>query len=101
MSTPSTVSVGGNASGGFARPDASVSSSLGMSEEDDATYSPLPELRKRAARERRWLGETLIVLQERTHGKKKQLDMDSAALFVEESLANEEVREMSVCVCHA
>ena len=51
--------------------------------------SPSPKLGGRAARELRWLGETQNDLQGRTRGEQKQLDLDSAALFVEEAVANE------------
>ena len=63
--------------------------------------SPSPKLGGRAAHELRWLGETPVVRQGRTHGEQRQFDLDSAALFVEEALATEELQEwLSVSVMH-
>ena len=85
MSTPPITSAGVCTSRGTASPGASVESSPFVSEEDEADDSPLPKLGGRAAHELRGLGETSVVRQGRTHGQRRQLDLDSAALFVEES----------------
>ena len=47
--------------------------------------SPSPKLGGRAVHELRWLGQTPVVRQGRTRGERRQLDLSSAALFVEES----------------
>lgn len=78
MSTPTAVSIGDNAS---------------IHEEDDANDSPLPELGGRADGRLRWLAETRIVMQGRTCREQKRLDINSAALFAEEALAIEGIRE--------
>ena len=52
-----------------------------------------PGLGGRAARELRWFEEITVVRQGRTRGEQRQLDLDSAALFVEEALATEELQE--------
>ena len=48
-------------------------------------YSPSPKMGGRAAHELRWLGQTPVVRQGCTRGERRQLDLGSAALFVEES----------------
>lgn len=68
-STGGEISIGDNASGGTVSPGASVQSSQGVSEEDDANDSSLPELGGRDNRRLRWLGETPIVLKRRTRGE--------------------------------
>ena len=99
MSTPFATSAGVNASGGTASPGASLESSPSIFEEDKADDSPSPELGGRAAHELRWLAETLIVRQGRARGEQRHLDLDSAALFVEQALATEELQEwLSVSV---
>ena len=70
---------------GTASPCASVKSSTSVSEEVEDDDSPSPKLGGRAAQELRWLGETPVVRQWRTRGEQRQLDLDSVALFVEES----------------
>ena len=72
----------GHASGSTSSPGASVESSPSVSEEDKADDSSSAELGGRAARELRWLGEILVVRQACTRGEPRQLDLDSAALFV-------------------
>ena len=63
--------------------------------------SPSPKLGGRATHELRWLGETPVVQLGRTCGEQRQFDLDSAALFVEEALATEELQEwLSVSVMH-
>ena len=63
--------------------------------------SPSPKLGGRAAHELRWLGETPVVRQGRTRRERRRFDLDSAALFVEEALATEELQEwLSVSVMH-
>ena len=86
MSTPPATSAGVNASGGIAIPGASVEPSPSVSEEDEVDDSISPELGRRAARELRWHGETPVVRQRRTREEQKQLDLDSAGLFVEKHL---------------
>ena len=93
MSTPPATSAGVNASGSTVSPGASVESSLSVSEEDEVDDSPSPKLGGTTAHELRWLGETTVVRQGRTRGEQRQFDLDSAALFVEESLATEELHE--------
>ena len=101
MSTPPATSAGVNASGDTASPGASVESSPSVSEGDEADDSPLPKLGGRTAHELRWLGKTRVVRQGRTHGKQRRFDLDSAALFVEEALAAEELQEwLPVSVTH-
>ena len=101
MSTPPATSAGVNASGGTASPGASVELSPSVSEEDEVDDSPSPKLGGRAAHELRWLVETPVVRQGRTRGEQRQFDLDSAALFVEEALATEELQEwLSVSVMH-
>ena len=101
MSTPPAASAGVNASGGTASPGASVESSPSVSEEGEADDSPSPELGGRAAHELRWLGETAVVRQRCTRGYQRQIDLDSAALLVENVLATEEFQEwLSVSVMH-
>ena len=101
MSTPYATSTGVNASGGTVSPGASVEQSSSVSEGDEADDSPSPELGGSAAREPRWLGENPVVRQGRTRGEQRQLDMDTAALIVEEAPATEELREwLSVSVMH-
>ena len=87
MSTPPATSAGVNVSASIANPVASASVELSpaVSEVDKADDSPLPELGRRAAHELRWLGEIPVVRQGRTRGKQSQLDLDSAAMFVDES----------------
>ena len=85
MSTPPVTSAGVRTSGGTVRPGASVELSPSVSEENAVYDSPSPKLRGRAAHELRWLGQVPVVRQERTRGERRQLDLDSAALFVEES----------------
>ena len=84
-STSPVTSAGVNASGGTASPGASIELSPSVSEQDEADDSPSPKLGGRAAHELRWLGETPITRQGRTRGERRQLGLDSAALFVEES----------------
>ena len=55
--------------------------------------SPSPKLRGRVARELIWFGGTPVIRQGRTRREQRQLDLDSAALFVEEVLATEELQE--------
>ena len=63
--------------------------------------SPSPKLGGRAAHELRWLEETPVVQLGRTCGEQRQFDLDSAALFVEEALATEELQELlSVSAMH-
>ena len=63
--------------------------------------SPSPKLGGRAAHELRRLGETPVVRQGRIRGEQRQFILDSAALFVEEALATEELQEwLSVSVMH-
>ena len=101
MSTPSATSTGVNASGGTVSPGTSAEPSPSVFEEDEADDIPSPELGGRAARELRWLGENPAVRQGRTRGEQRQLDMDSAALVVEEAFVTEELREwLSVSVMH-
>ena len=88
MSTPPATSAEINASGGTASPGASVESPPPVSEEDEADDSPSSKLGGRAAHELRWLVETPVVRQGRTREEQRQLDLDSAALFVEESGCN-------------
>ena len=85
MSTPPVISAGVCASRGTASLGASVESSLSVSEEDEVDDSPSPKLGGRAAHELRGLGQTPGVQKERTRRERRQLDLDSAALFVEES----------------
>ena len=85
MSTPPVTSAGVRASGGTASPGASVELSPSVSEEDGADNSPSSKLGGRAAHELRWLGKSPVVRHGRTRGERRQLDLDSAALFVEES----------------
>ena len=101
MSTPPATSAEVNAPGGIASPGASVESSRFVSEKDETDYTPSPKLGGRAARKLRWLGETPVVRNGRTRGEQRQLDLDSAALFVEETLVTEELQEwLSVSVMH-
>ena len=101
MSTSPVTSAGVNASRGTASPGALVESSPSVSEEDEVDDSPFPKLGGRAAHELRWLGETPVVRQGRTHGEQRQFDLESAALFVEEVFATEEFQEwLSVSVMH-
>ena len=93
MSTSPVTSAGVNAFGDNASPGASVESSPHVSEEDEVDDSPSPELSGRAARELRWLGETLVVWQRWTREEQRQLDLDSATLLVEEALATEELQK--------
>ena len=85
MSTPPATSTGVYASGGTANRGASVESSPSVSEEEEVDDSPSSKLGGRAAHELRWLRKTPVVRQGWTRGEQMQLDMDSAALFVEES----------------
>ena len=63
--------------------------------------SPSPKLGGRAPHELRWLGETPVARQGRTHGEQMPLDLDSAALFAQGALATEELQEwLSVSVMH-
>ena len=63
--------------------------------------SPSLELGGRAARELRWLGETPVVRQGQVREEQRQLVWDSVALFVEQALATQELREwLSVSVMH-
>ena len=95
--TPTEV----NASGDTASPGASVESLPSVSEKDEADDIPSPKLGGRAAHELRWLGETPVVRQRRIHGERRQLGVDSAALFVEEALTTEKLQEwLSVSVMH-
>ena len=101
MSTPSVTSAGANASGGTASPGASVEPSPSVSEEVEADVSSSPKLGRRAAHELRWLGGTPVVRQGRTRRERRQLDLDSVALLVEEALVTEELQEwLSVSVMH-
>ena len=101
MSTPPVTSAGVNASWGTASPGASIESSPSVSEEDEADDSPSPKLGGRAAHELRWLGEIPVVRQGRSRGEQRQFDLNSAAFFVEEALATEELQEwLSVSVMH-
>ena len=93
MSTSPATSVGVNASRGTASPGAMAESSPSVSEEDEVDDSPSPKLEGRAAHELRWLGETPVVRQGRTRGEQRRFDLDSAAFFVEEALATEELQE--------
>ena len=93
MSIPPATSAGVNACECTASPGASVKSSLSVSEKDEADESPSPDLGRRAARELRWLGGTPVFQQGRTCEEKRRLDLDSAALFVVEALATEELQE--------
>ena len=101
MSTSPATSAGVNASRGTASSGTLVESSPSVSEEDEVDDSPSPKLGGRAAHELRWLGETPVIRQGRTRGEQRQFDLDSAALFVEEALATEELQEwLSVSVMH-
>ena len=101
MSTSPATSAGVNAFRGTVSPGALVESSPSVSEEDEVDDSPSPKLGGRAAHELRWLGETPVVRQGRTRGEQRQFDLESAALFVEETLATEELQEwLSVSVMH-
>ena len=101
MSTPPATSAGVNASGSISSPGASVESSLSVSEEDKVDDNPSPKLGGRAVHELRWLGETPVVQQGRARGEQRQFDLDSAALFVKEALATEELHEwMRVSAIH-
>ena len=101
MSTPPVTSAGVNASGGTTIPGALVESSPSVSEEDEVDDSPSLTLGGRAVHELRWLGKTPVVRQGRTRGEQRQFDLDSAALFVEEALAIEELQEwLSVYAMH-
>ena len=101
MSTPPVTSARVNASGSTASPGALVESSPSVAEEDEVDDSPSRKLGGRAVHELRWLGGTLVVRQGRTRGEQRQFDSDSAALFVEEMLATEELQEwLSVSVMH-
>ena len=93
MSTLPATSAAVNVSGGTASPGASVESSPSVSDEDEADDRPPPKLGGKTARELTWLGETPIVRQGRTRGEQRQLDLDSAALLVEEALATEKLQE--------
>ena len=84
MSTSPVTSAGVNAYEGAASPGASVELSSPVSE-DEVDDSSSPKLGGRAAHELRWLGEIPVVRQGRTRGERRQLDLDSAASFVEES----------------
>lgn len=46
----------------------------------------------------RWLGNTPIILQMRTRGEQKRLDLDSATLFVEEIKGQLSVSVMHYCL---
>ena len=83
MSTPPATSVGVNASGGTVSPGVSVESSPSVSEEDEVDDSPSPSMGGRADSELKWLGETPVVRQTWIRGEQRQLDLNSAALFVE------------------
>ena len=101
MSTPPATSARVNASRDTASPGALVESPPSVSEEGEVYNSPSPKLRGRAAHEMRWLGETPVVRQGRTRGEQWRFDLDSAALFAEEKLATEELKEwLSVSVMH-
>ena len=89
MSTPPATSVGVNASGGTAGPGVSVESPPSVSEEDEADDYPSPKLNGRTARELRWLGETSAARQGRTRREKRRIDLDSAVLFAEGTLATD------------
>ena len=67
MSSPPATSAGVNVSGDTTSPGASVESLPSVSEGDEADDSPLPKLGGRAAHELKWLGETRVVRQGRTH----------------------------------
>ena len=99
--TPLPTSAGANASGGTATPGASVESSTSDSDEVEAEYSPSPKLERRAAHELRWLEETPSPGRGRTHGERRQLDLDLAALFVEEGACYRGASGMTVSVRHA
>ena len=101
MSTPPVTSAEANASGGTASPGALVESSPSVCDEDEVDDSRSLKLGGRAAHELSWLGETPVVRQGRIRGEQRQFDLDSAALFVEEALAPEELLEwLSVSVMH-
>ena len=85
MSTPPATSAEVDASGGTASLGASVGSSPSVSEEVEADDGLSPKLGGRAAHELRWLRETPVVWQGLTRGERRQLDLDSTTLFVEES----------------
>ena len=78
---------------GHCQPGASIESSPSVSEEDEADDSPSPELGGSPARELKWLGETPVVRQGQTSGDQRQLDLESAALSVDEALATDELQE--------
>ena len=80
-----------------AGPGTSVELRPSVFEEDEVNDSPSPELGGAAARELRWLGETLVVRQGRNRGEQRQLDLDSAALFTKEALAMRSCRNGCQC----
>ena len=93
MSTPLATSAEVNTSGDTISLGASLELSPSVSEEDEVVASPSPKLGGRAAHELRWLGETPVVRQGQSRGEQRQFDLDSAALFVKEALATEELQE--------
>ena len=74
-----------HASEGPARPGVSVELSPSVSEKDEVDDSPSSKLGGRAAHELSWLGETPVVRQGQTRGERRQVGLESAALFIEES----------------
>ena len=48
-------------------------------------YNPSPKLGEREAHELRWLGQNPVVRQGRTRGERRQLNLGSETLLVEES----------------
>ena len=85
MSTPPVISAGVHSSGGTASPGASVELSPFVSKENEVDDGPTRKLGGRAAHKLRWLGETPVVRQGWTRGERRQLGLDSIALFVEKS----------------
>ena len=101
MSTPPATSAGVKVVGGTASPGASVKLSPSVSEEDEVDDSPSSKRGERTAYELRWFGETPVVRRGRTRGEQRQFDLDSAALFVKETVATEKLQEwLSVSAMH-
>ena len=73
-------------------PDASVEA-LSFSEGDESNVNPSPELGGRTVLELRWLGEPFVVREGRSRGEQRKLDLDLAALMIEEALVIEEIQE--------